>query len=391
MRASAVVAVVATALLARTAAADGESPAATARAYYLAGQAAYQSGDYAAAALALEQAARALPDPRTTFSLAQAYRQLFLARHDPAYAARAVELYKDYLAHVPSGGRSDDAREFSASLGTLVELAAMRGGSAVGAKSIAAKTQLMVWSTLPGARAAIDGGAAAPMPVVSDVPAGPHQIDLAAEGYEPKHVDVVAADGQLVAVEGQLRAKPATLRVAAPSDARITIDGVDVVDQGQGIHVEPGPHHVWVGDCGRDAASADVDLLPGGEQRLALPLARSTRRRYADATLIASGVLAVGAAGVFGAALYDSHTAHELLTIRDTQAWTVAQAANYASTRAAALQWADVSLGIAAGAAAVAGVGLYLFYADVPEAPRRSTLTPIITPGGGGAALSGRF
>ena len=102
-------------------------------------------------------------------------------------------------------------------------------------------------------------------------------------------------------------------------------------------------------------------------------------------------LLAVGALGVLGDALWDSHKAHELLTIRDTQAWTVAQGANYASTRDAALQSADVSLGIAVGAAVVAGVGLYLYYADVPEAPRRSTLTPILTPGGAGAAVSGRF
>ena len=369
----------------------GDSPAAIARTYFLAGQAAYQSTDYAAAAVALEQASRALPDPRTTFSLAQAYRQLFLAGHDPAYAARAAELYNAYLHDVPRGGRSDDAREFSANLGTLVELAQFRDGATVVPKSVAPHTQLMVWSPVAGARAAIDGGESAAVPIVVDAAAGAHKVDVTADHYDAAHVEVVAVDGRLVAVEVQLRAKPATIEIHAPRDARVLVDEVDVVDSGHGIAVPPGHHRVWIGERGHIPAHTELDVSPGGRQTVALPLQISARRQHAHTALYAAGAVAAVALGAFAYAEWEAHDAHDLLAIRDNRDWTVAQAGDYQSSRTAALRWADVSIGVAAGAMAVAGLGLYLYYADSPEAPRRTVLTPTLDAGGAGVALSSGF
>lgn len=62
-----------------------------------------------------------------------------------------------------------------------------------------------------------------------------------------------------------------------------------------------------------------------------------------------------------------------------------------APARTARVLGEPLSLGISIGAAAVAGIGLYLYLTDDPEPPRRSVLTPLIAPSTAGAALSGSF
>ena len=372
--------------------ADPETPASAARSYFFAGQAAYQAGDYGAAALALEQADQTMHDPRTTFSLAQAYRQLFAAVHDPAYAARAVELYQTYLHELPTGSRSDDAREFSASLATLVELAKYRG-TAVAARSVVPHTQLMVWSTVAGAHAAIDDRPEVALPVVLDAKPGSHRVALSAEGFESTYVEVVAVDARLVALEGRLAPRPATLHITAASDARVFVDEVEVSDpgHGHGIAVPAGHHRVWIGQRGHLPALRELDLAPGGTQSVMPSLPISTQRHRARWTLEGGGALAVTALGALGYAAWSAHHADDLLARRDVQPLTVAEGKNYASSRDSALRCSQISLGISIGAAAVAGIGLYLYLTDDPEPPRRSVLTPLIAPSTAGAALSGSF
>jgi hypothetical protein len=385
MRAAAVA--IALALCSRSAAAD--PAAATARAYYLAGQAAYKAGDFAAAALALEQANQALPDPATMFSLGQAYRQLYVATHDPAYAARAVELYQSYLREVPRDGRSEDAREFVASLDTLLELAKYHG--AVTARSIAPKTQLMVWSSVPGARAAIDGGAMSTLPIVVDTAAGEHAVELVAPGYESAHLDVAAVDGRLVPVEGRLEPKPATLHVTAAADARILVDEVDVANTDHGIVVPPGHHRLWLGRRGHDVVQREVEVAPGGSETVTVVFVDSVQRHRARWTLAGGAALGATALGAFTYAAISAHHASDLLAVRDAHAWTLAQSADYASSRDAALSWRAVSIGLALGAAVVTGVGAYLYYSDVPDAPRRSVLTPLVGSKTVGVAVTAGF
>ncbi len=374
------------ALWSSVAAAD---PAATAREYYLAGQAAYKAGDFAAAALAFEQANQALPDPATTFSLGQAYRQLYVTTHDPAYAARAVELYQSYLHDVPRGGRSEDARELLASLDTLLELAKYRGS--VTPRSVAPKTQLMVWSSVPGAQAAIDGGAPSAVPVVVDATAGAHAVELAAPGYQPTRLEVAAVDGRLVAVEGRLQPKAATLQVTVDADVRILVDEVDVANTAGGIVVPPGRHRVWFGRRGHDPVAREIELAPGGSETVTVSFVDSLRRRRARWVLVGGAVLGATALAAFGYSAVEADHASSLLDVRDRQAWTSAQRDDYASSRDAALTWRAVSIGLALGAVGVAGVGAYLYTSDVPEPPRRSVLTPLVGATVAGVNVRGAF
>ncbi len=383
-------AVLAIALVVTTWSAAAADPSAeTARAYFLAGQAAYKAGDFAAAALAFEQANEALPDPATTFSMAQAYRQLHVATHDPAYAARAVELYTGYLHDVPRGGRSEDAREFVASLDTLLELAKYNGS--VSPKSIAPKTQLMVWSTVVGAQATIDGGTASPLPIVNDTTVGKHDVVVSAPGYKPARLEPVAVDGRLVAIESRLEPEPAALHVAVATDARILVDEVEVANTDHGILIAPGHHRVWIGSRGYDAIQRDIDVAPGGAETVTVAFVDSVRRHRARWTLASGAALGATAIGVFTYAAISAHHANDLLALRATQAWTPAQSDDYASSRDAALSWRDVSIGLGLGAVLVSTVGAYLYYSDVPEPPRRSVLTPVVGPTYAGVALTGQL
>ena len=355
-----------------TAVASADDSTATARDFYLAGQAAYKAGDFAAAALAFEQANHALPDPATTFSMAQAYRQLYATTHDAAYAARALELYQSYLHDMPRGNRSEDAREFAANLDTLLELAKFRGP--VAAKSIAPKTQLMVWSTVTGAQATVDGAAPSPLPLVVDTAAGEHTVEVAAAGYEPSHLKISAVDGRLVPVEGRLVPKSATLRLDVADNVRILVDEVDVANTPSGIAVPAGRHRVWLGMRGKNAIQRELEVAPGGSETLTVQFVDSARRRRARWLLAGGAVIGASALGAFAYSAIEAHHASNLLDIRDTKAWTMAQSNDYKDSRDAALSWRAAAITLGLGALAVSGAGAYLYYTDVPEAPRRLAL-----------------
>lgn len=369
---------------------ESSSNATIARDYYLAGQAAYQAGDYAAAALAFEEADRALPDPATVFSLAQAYRQLYVQLHDSSYAARAVELYEQYLDRLPKGRRAADAREFVATLATLLELAKYRGDD-VSAKSLAPRTQLMVWSRLDGARGSVDGGEHVALPLVVDTVPGVHTFEVIADGHELERLEIEAIDGRLVAMEAAPRPRPAELRVRRPRGAWLAIDGERVADRGDGVRVPPGRHRIDVGRRGRTPASRDVVVGPGATQSLDIDLHVSPRRRRATLAFVGGGALAVAAAGTFAYASVHANKADDLLALRSTRAWTNDQHDDYMTHRAATARWSAASAVLAGSAIAVTAVGAYLFIADNPSPAGRTTILPAIGDTGASVSVIGSF
>ncbi len=347
------------------------SPAAaerTADDYHRAGEAAYRGGDFTAAVAAFEEAYRLNRRAQTVFSLAQAYRQVYVANHEPGILLRAVELYRQYLVEVPRGGRSTDARELLSTLDPLVELQRLKNPG-LRASAIPPATQILVWSTVTGARAHI-AGKTSELPTVADVSPGGHAVLVSAPGHADAELNVTAVADRLIPIEARLTALPARLTIATQPGAMLVVDGVPRSTARDALELPAGTHRVWVGARGRLGAEQTLMLSPGEQRRFELVLEVSPRRERARWTLIGAAVLAGASAATFGYSVHRADGASNLRGVLDDRPWTEAELATYTGDRDAAGFWRNAGIGLLAATVITSAIGTWLWFDDVP-APSR--------------------
>lgn len=372
-----------------------------AEALFRAGQQAFEAGKYQDAADAFDLAYAKLPLPAIAFSSAQAYRLQYFLTKQPRHLERAVALYRLYVQQQQTGGRIADAASNLAQLEPLL-LAAGGAGAAMAAPP--RTTRLMVMADIDGAQATIDGKGGA-MPLVAEVSAGEHTIEVTAEGYQPITIKAKAVDGEMIPVDVQLTPKPALLDVRAPRGAHVAIDGRALgIAPLHRAEVPGGKHLVTITGRGRVPMAREVELAFGKAAVIDAPLATTGQRRASRWVLIGGGALAVGA-GIAGASAWSSSSKAADLDAKRTSTGglTLEELDRYDRLRTerddrVTATWV---LGGAAVATIGAGVLMYVFDNRSPEAaatfsgeraPARGLdITPVITPGGAGVSVGKQF
>ncbi|MCK6549985.1 PEGA domain-containing protein [Myxococcota bacterium] len=391
--------------LARPAHAGAEmTGVAEAKRYFETGRQFYETSRFALAASAFEEAYRLSPKPQVLFSLAQAHRQQYIADRDPARLSRAVELFREYVRLVESGGRRDHALQHLTDLEpqlSKMEAADKLAGRATSMK-LEVKTQLMITSRTPGALVYVGDDEGSEAPVVRDVMPGKTQLRVEAEGFIPETVDAVAVEGRLVAIDVNLKEIPALLTIDAPEGADIALDGriVGTAPLIAPIEVASGRHLLVVLQRGSYGFSRELTLARGEERVVEVELATTTQRSVSWWFLGGGGALvtAGAVAGVLAlSAEGDAQAINERRLSR--QGLTAEDLATYRDSIERRDSLAPAAYGLLGAGAASAITGLLLYLVDTPRVDIertpgtsiRASLGPAMLPDGVGAALSGSF
>lgn len=379
-----------------TAFAQAKDGIARAKQFFDAGAQAYESGQYLVAATAFEESYRLAPKPAILFSTAQAYRRQYFVDRDPAKLKRAVELYRQYVAEVPRGGRRDDAVQHLSDLEPLllrVEEEQRRAGKEIGqVVSPPATTRLMITSRTRDAVGAIDGAAPVELPLIREVAPGKHKIRVEAPGHYPEELEGTAVEGQLVVVDVPLVEKPALLWVRAPDGAEVSIDGrpVGSTPMFRPIQVPAGRRLVTVTKRGHHPFMRELTLGRGEEMTLTAALERTLQRRIAWYFLGGAGLLCAGGAATTGIALVAEANAEDILDKTRTTNITAEERAEYERQRDRRHDFMAASWVLYGGGLALGATGALLYLVDNPRVEARSALaTPAsAVPPGSGRALS---
>ncbi len=356
-------------------AATPEETVEQAKQYFEGGRQAYDSGQFAAAALAFSEAYALAPRPAIIFSWAQALRKQYFLDHDQASLKESIRLYRQYLAEVKTGGRREDA---SGNLAELESLLARATPDASPRAPVVQLTQVMVLSPTKNSSASIDGMALATVPVVREVKPGPHRVRVEAPGYFPREQDFLAVDGRLIVTEVELQPRPGLVRISAPDGADVSVDGklVGVAPIEQPVELGAGPHRVSATLIGHHPYSEELELRLGQEISVAASLEETTQRKVsygfisaAGAALLVAGLetLASGAAG---------REARGLLEIKTVQhkSLTEVEAANYRRARQMSIDLGNGAAALYVGSLSLALTSALLYFIDSPRlAPAKGT------------------
>lgn len=392
----AIAAVMALAIMAPRPATADDARAIAERAFRT-GERLFNAGEFTDAAASFEAALKTMPVPAIGFSTAQAHRLAWVKGGDPSHLRRAVELFRKYVVDVGSGQRVSDA---TAALGELdPELRRLEQSGASFTAPTARTTALLVTSQIEGATGAIDRDAklTGTLPLVRDVPPGPHTVVVEAPGYFPKSVNVTAVDGERLPVEVVLEPQPARLVIRGEAGATITVDGrpVGTLPLAAPIEVASGRHLVSVTRRGRVGVAREVEVARGEERDVTTPMRSTGQRRAVKWVMIGGGVLALGA----GLAGLDAWRVDgDAAAIRDRAnagGIDAATAARYDELRADRDRGRQIMWGLA-GASVVtvaAATLLYFFDHDRAEAPVSAAMDvrPVVSVGGAGLVVAGRF
>jgi len=291
-----------------------------AKASFRAGAAAYAAGEYPAAIQALAQAYQLTPLPAIAFSLAQAERRQYFVDRDPRHLERAIELFRRYAVQEPNGTRRADALDALAQLEPLAAGAGIQLGASQPAAGqlTQAPTRVMIISEAGQAQAALDGGEAAPVPLVREVQPGSHRVIVEAPGYFPGERTVTAVAGELVLSDVALRERPSTLRIATSVDAELYLDGTFVSRGGSDVVLEQpsGKHTLTVAESGRRTQSHTLLLRRGETEHIEVMLEPSRQRMVARGLFIA-GAVATASGVVLGLlTMHEDNQAEQFLSQR---------------------------------------------------------------------------
>lgn len=274
-----------------------------AREYFQAGAQAYAVGEYAAAIQAFEQAYQLVPRPAVLFSIAQAERKQYFLDHDIAHLTKAIDLYRQYLEQEPQAARKGDAVQALSELEPLVARApkpASPDASTPAPQTVAAApTRLMITSSTPDARIALDGDVDVVSPLIREVEPGEHSIRVSAPGFIASERRIIAVKGDLVSVDLTLAEQPAKLVVIARDGAQLSIDG-----RVQGecpfpkpIELTAGSHLITLAASGYVGLSTEQTLVRGETTVVRAPMPRTFQRT--TALMMFGGAASAVTAGVF--------------------------------------------------------------------------------------------
>jgi hypothetical protein len=377
-------------LLPRPAAADDKTE--QARIYFDAGAQAFSAGRYPVAIEAFRAAYKLAERPAILFSMAQAERKQFWIDKQPEGLAHAIDHYRQYLAAVQSGGRRDDAATALAELEPVA--ARIAPVTAEAQAALPTGTRILLSSRAVNARAALDGGEAAPLPRLVSLPPGAHHVSVSAEGYQDDARDVTLVPGVTTAVELNLREQPGLLTVQAEGGATVYVDGRPVLElpSAHPIEAPSGTHTVEVAKNGRQLFRQEVTLERGKEKTLIVALALTRQRRISEVVMIVGGAGLLTSGAFLLASLAEQGTADNVKSQRQTTNISAAQLAQYNSALAARNDWRSAGLATASGSLAVlaTGAALFLFDHPTPETAKRDEHAPVpafVGPAGCGCTL----
>lgn len=386
-----------------------------AKTLFNAGAQAYAAGQFPAAIQAFEESYRLAPRPAILFSSAQARRRQYYVDKKPEHLRGAIRDYRRYLELVPQGGRRSDAAD---ALAELEPVAARLGdgGDAAAEPTAApavAPTRLMVSSPTKAVEVLLDDKKAGEMPLIEEVTPGKHRVVLRSPGHFDEEREIVAVEGNLVALDVTLRERPAKLDVRADDGAEVAVDGrpMGTVPLSAPLEIAPGNHLVVITKGGHRTYSSELSLNRGESRTLTIDLDVTSQR---VASYVLMGVGAVGALGggaLTVLALREQTNAEDILEAQSKGNISRSQLDDYDAARASRDDWRRAA-GIAfGGAIAVGGTGILLYAFDAPvvdvvppksdqkapdapskpEEPMEVGAVPLLGDGFAGAALLGRF
>lgn len=384
--------------------------------YFRAGEKAFQAQHFEIAAENLDAAFRELSVPELAFSAAQAYRRAHRVKANPAYVARAVELYTFYLSKVSDGGRVADAAD---SLGELERELDKLGGPrpAAPAAPVVVKTQLALTVSLIGVDTAVAlreledrrVSASADIPVVVkldgvtvppekmiDVSAGPHVVRAEAPGFHPLERREVAVVGHSELVELELQPMPAKLTIETERGARVSVDGRGIgTAPVSAIELPAGRHVYTIIRNGREALARELVLERGQVVVVREKLAPTERRRAVTWVMVGAGALGLVTLSTAIGAVHEDGVASDLRHTLEQGGQSAQLGEDYASARELRNQLRSGAWITGGAALAVGVIGALLYYVDTPSAEGLK-VTPLASETGGGgigvgATVSGRF
>ncbi|WP_437585562.1 PEGA domain-containing protein [Sorangium sp. So ce1000] len=395
-------------------AASAEEDIEQAKALFNAGAQAYAATRYRDAVQSFEAAYRKAPRPALLFSLAQAYRRLYVVEQSPEALRAAIANYRRYLDEVPQGGRRADATEALSELAVIAARLEASGPSSPAAPEAAPpdarlRTRINVTSPTAGARVSIDRGAPVDVPLMAEVEPGKHRIKITADGYVDEEREVVAIEGDVVGIDRELRERPAILQVKAPVGAQVTLDGRLVgTTPLPPIQVAPGTRFFVATKNGHGPFSRELSLGRGERRVIEVGLSSSFQRKMSYG-LVAMGALSAGV-GVLtlSSSLAEEGEAREIAKKRAEHGISEEELGNYRAHLDTRDELANATMGLFGTAAAFALAGFVFYAFDTPNpppmpprtdrAPARTggpmlelSAAPILGPGLGGAGLVGRF
>jgi hypothetical protein len=342
-----------------------------AKTYFEIGTAAIDEGKFAVAITAFEEAYRLDPRPSVVYALAFSYRQQWILDGDSAKLKRAVTLLREYV-DLPKADKRAKAIDYLAEMEpelALVEAEQAKAGAGPVAEAVAEKrTVLILSSPEPGAKIAIDGGEPIELPAVIETTHGTHPAVATAEGSLPTKQDLVAVEGQAVAVTVKLDPEPARLTVRAEAGARVAIDGTVAGGAGEELVVPPGRHQISVLRRGRYAWERELELGKGADEMIVAQLTETTQRRVSRGLLY--GAAGAGAAGLVATvfALVEQSTADDIAERRDSgMPLTFEDRDTFNRALDARNAWRTTSIVLFGLAAAAAGTGVFLYLDDDPR------------------------
>ncbi|WP_437274664.1 PEGA domain-containing protein [Sorangium sp. So ce375] len=398
-------------------AAAAEEDIEQAKALFNAGAQAYAATRYRDAVQSFEAAYRKAPRPALLFSLAQAYRRLYVVEQSPEALRAAIANYRRYLEDVPQGGRRADATEALSELGVIaarLEASAPASTAAPAAPEAAPpdvkpRTRINVTSPTAGARVSIDAGAPVDVPLMAEVQPGKHRIKITADGHVDEEREVVAIEGDVLGIDRELRERPALLQVKAPVGAQVTLDGRLVgTTPLPPIQVAPGKRFFVATKNGHRPFSRELSLGRGERRVIEVGLSSSFQRKMSYG-LAAMGALSAGV-GVLtlASSLAEEEKAREIAEKRAVQGISEEELGDYRAHLDTRDELANATMGLFGAAAAFALGGFVIYAFDTPNppplpartdpAPARTggpmlelSAVPVLGPGFGGAGLIGRF
>jgi hypothetical protein len=380
---------------------------------FKAGEQAYLKTNYRKAIQAFTEANKLAPRPAVLFSMAQAYRQLWALEQKQEDLRQAVDLYRQYVAQVPQGGRRADAAQALLDLGpAAARLAPDAAGDALAPVEVKIETLLSVMCSTPGSMASINGGKPVPTPIMPEVEPGQHKVRLTAPGFVSEERDVVVRKGRVSTVDVTLAEVPAQVTIVAPKSAQLSIDGRSVGSTPllEPLKLSSGKHFMIITKNGYKPFAEEIDLERAKNREIKANLS-ITGQRVVSYSFLGAGVAGVGvgiAAGLVTG--YYADKAEKVDAELDHGSIDVARRIEYNDALEKRDNWARVA-GAGFGLGAAFGAASFLLYMfDEPtvtrvpqlevkpktEAPPSAdpmdlTASPAWSPGYLGGTVTGRF